>query len=377
MNPTDLDVSLYPGPYQYKIYRSVQLDDFSEIGSSNISSDLSQMDTVWIDTNINTRDRQFRYKIELLSNGESIGSSASASSVFLSGYGLDNRVKLNWNYSVPWENYIYYVLKLNDQAGFDTIGIVNTPTFTDSNLTNGKTYCYKLIAQGRYSGSLLPDSLYNHSQLICVMAEDNQAPCDVPNIQVDSDCELGINTLSWDNPNTACDTTDDVVSYRIYYKATLPDTFVLFDEIYNATSTDIVYSDLESVAGCYTVTAIDSFDNESFILDSVCVENCPYYELPNAVTPNGDGYNDLFIPFPYRYIRSIDLKVYNRWGGLVFETNNPDVNWDGTDMNTGKAVSPGVYFYQCTVNEVRLAGLVPVYLKGNVTIIYNEQTTTD
>lgn len=369
INPTQINDTLFPGPYQYLIYRSVQLGGYSLVGSSNTASDFDQLDTIWVEDNLNTRDNQYSYKIELLSNGESVGESASASSVYLNSTGLDNRVQLNWNADVPWNNYFHYILKLNDLGEYDTIAITETNTYTDSNLVNGKTYCYKVITQGRYSGTLLPDSLFNHSQSICEMAEDNQAPCDVPGLTVSGDCEIGRTVLSWDNPNIACDTTDDVVSYNVYYKATLQDTFSLIESVFDPTITEIVFENQESIAGCYTVTAIDSFDNESFVVDSVCLENCPVYELPNVITPNGDGMNDYFVPFPYRHVRSIDLQIYNRWGGLVFETNNPDVMWDGYDMNTNLPVSQGVYFYTCKVNEVRLAGLVPVYLKGTVTIM--------
>lgn len=44
-------------------------------------------------------------------------------------------------------------------------------------------------------------------------------------------------------------------------------------------------------------------------------------------------------------------------GNLVFETNDPDINWDGKNINSGKPVPDGVYFYLCEVYEWRLEGL--------------------
>jgi gliding motility-associated-like protein len=65
-------------------------------------------------------------------------------------------------------------------------------------------------------------------------------------------------------------------------------------------------------------------------------------KLPNAFSPNGDGVNDVF------YVRggpfeTIDLKVYNGWGEMIFQTNDPTFGWDGT--HKGKPVVSGVYVY--------------------------------
>lgn len=82
--------------------------------------------------------------------------------------------------------------------------------------------------------------------------------------------------------------------------------------------------------------------------------------------------NDFFRPYPYRYVESIDLHVYNRWGNLVFNTTDPDINWDGKHQSNGKQLSSGVYFYECVVHEIRLNGIVPRTLRGNITILNQE-----
>jgi hypothetical protein len=82
------------------------------------------------------------------------------------------------------------------------------------------------------------------------------------------------------------------------------------------------------------------------------------YELPNVFTPNGDGYNELFKPYPYRFVSRIDFNVADRWGNIVFSTQNPDILWDGKDMKTGKPVAEGVYFYSGKYYEETLYGEV-------------------
>ncbi|MDQ4140245.1 MAG: gliding motility-associated C-terminal domain-containing protein, partial [Bacteroidota bacterium] len=60
--------------------------------------------------------------------------------------------------------------------------------------------------------------------------------------------------------------------------------------------------------------------------------------IPNIITPNGDGLNDTFELT--MSCLEVDLKVYNRWGKMVYEQANYQNSWDGTDL------PEGTYFYQ-------------------------------
>ena len=84
--------------------------------------------------------------------------------------------------------------------------------------------------------------------------------------------------------------------------------------------------------------------------DVVCVESCAVYELPNTFTPNQDGSNDNFIPRENRFVSSVDFKVFNRWGNLLFSTTDPMLNWDGRS-DDGQELSEGTYYYTCSVFE--------------------------
>jgi gliding motility-associated-like protein len=61
--------------------------------------------------------------------------------------------------------------------------------------------------------------------------------------------------------------------------------------------------------------------------------------VPNVFTPNGDGINDLFFVENLEDYPNTYLQVFNRWGTLVYSTNNYNNNWNG-DGN-----SPGIYYY--------------------------------
>lgn len=81
--------------------------------------------------------------------------------------------------------------------------------------------------------------------------------------------------------------------------------------------------------------------------------------FPNAITVNGDGLNDSWIPISIN-IESLEFKVYNRWGELVFESLNGQKKWN-PDAN-----AQGVYFYVCNYKEFCSD---PKLAKGNITLL--------
>ncbi|HWB64995.1 MAG TPA: gliding motility-associated C-terminal domain-containing protein, partial [Chitinophagales bacterium] len=101
--------------------------------------------------------------------------------------------------------------------------------------------------------------------------------------------------------------------------------------------------------GVYTVTV--SMVNGS----SICYGTATLYVtvgphspvfIPNSFSPNGDGNNDVFLIYG-QDIKTIDLKVFNRWGELVYQTNNQFAGWDGTYK--GQLQNPGVFTYEAVV----------------------------
>jgi gliding motility-associated-like protein len=99
--------------------------------------------------------------------------------------------------------------------------------------------------------------------------------------------------------------------------------------------------------------------------------NIPVF-IPNVFTPqNGDGINDGFTVFarPESVLRINTLRIFDRWGGIVFEQrtfqpNEVKLGWDGT--HKGRPVSPGVYVYRV---EVELINGAVVQLHGEVTVL--------
>ena len=55
-------------------------------------------------------------------------------------------------------------------------------------------------------------------------------------------------------------------------------------------------------------------------------------------------------------INRVEFEIFNRWGAKVYETNDPELNWDGTNLS-GKELAEGTYFYTCVVFENRVDGV--------------------
>jgi gliding motility-associated-like protein len=366
----DLDTIQNPGPYTYELHRADGINgtNFQPLGVSFTSPSFWQaIDTTYTDTLVNTIDRGYNYKVEFYVNGESqpLEGAAPASSVFLSIASTDRRNNLSWNYNVPWENYAFTIYRQDNDLNWEVIGTSNVPSYSDLGLWNGKEYCYYIETEGTYGVDGIPSPLFNRSQINCGIPIDTIPPCP-PILDVSNFCEEArncteadlVNTLTWFNPMSICPETDDVVTYHIYYAPIEGAEFELVEVINFSGDTTYNHRPLMGIAGCYAVTALDTFFNESAFSNIVCVDNCPIYELPNTFTPNGDGFNDLFIPYPYCFVERVEFRVFNRWGEQVWETNDPDLNWNGTNRS-GQNLPDGTYYYTCRIFEQRLTGIVP------------------
>src|SRR5690606_37205527 len=148
---------------------------------------------------------------------------------------------------------------------------------------------------------------------------------------------------------------NDIVSYNVYVSSVKGGSFVLLQT--NVRDTFYIDANLPSFARCYKIGAVDRSGNESELSDAMCIDNCPYYELPNVFSPNGDDCNDTFSAYNEatnggetggvacqiseddkkrcaRFVRSVRFRVYNRWGKQVYTYQSGGertiyIEWDG------------------------------------------------
>lgn len=370
---SEIDTIAFPGPYKYIIFRSSgancnTLTAVDSIGSVVLPG--NNTDTIYKHINVDTYNNSNSYRLEFYNENPRlyIGSSHCASSVYVDIVPSDNSLTLDWTSNVPWTEDSFVVYRQNPTTlTFDSIGISTIAQYVDVDLINGTTYCYKVKSYGHYSEPGIVKPLINFSQEACGVPYDNLKPCS-PNLNINANCDSILNTLTWNNPNLSC--ADDVIQYKVYFSTNDSADFNLVATINGAGTLTFTHNNNNiSIAGCYYITALDSNANESNSSDTVCADNCPVYQLPNIFTPNGDGTNDLFRPFPYKYIASIDMQIYNRWGNLVFSTQDPEILWNGTNQQSKQPCTDGVYYYICNYTAIKLQGNITESLHGFVQLI--------
>jgi gliding motility-associated-like protein len=101
----------------------------------------------------------------------------------------------------------------------------------------------------------------------------------------------------------------------------------------------------------------------NYITVDSCITNPAEIIIPNVFSPNGDGQNDIF-NFSGWGISNLSMKIFNRWGQLLFETDQINQGWNGR-TNSGNEAIDGTYFY---IISADLDGVNQVY-KGTLTLI--------
>lgn len=377
LRPSDLDTTRFLPPYKIMLKRAPYVSSaYQQLGVPYVYNTFSQItDSFYIDSGINTSTLQYKYKLEFYSTSAGfdkyVDESVLASSVFLKPYNTNRKIILNYSFDVPWSNYSFVIYRKNKITNsFDSIATTNLTFYTDTGLFNGDTNWYYVKTIGRYNTLLYSGILENNSQEIYGIPRDTIPPCPPPLLYQSPCSQFSDYTikLNWTYP-AFCD--KDVVSYTIYYRKNAKE---VWDTLGSVNSGIFSFTDSREqlkrgIAGCYAVTAIDSNGNESSKTNAFCIDNCPYYVLPNVFTPGSDGHNDLFKPFPYRFVDKIDLHIFNRWGQQVYQTVNPDINWSGKDQDSGADLTGGVYYYICTVFENYLDRVEKRTYRGTITLL--------
>lgn len=108
---------------------------------------------------------------------------------------------------------------------------------------------------------------------------------------------------------------------------------------------------LEGYLQCYRVLSYENGgNNQQSWSNEICFNFAPTIYIPNAFTPNSDGINDQFI-IKAGAIKTFDMKVYNRWGEKVWETNDYTRFWDGNYRD--KPAQMDVYMYVVTLTDFK------------------------
>jgi gliding motility-associated-like protein len=120
-----------------------------------------------------------------------------------------------------------------------------------------------------------------------------------------------------------------------------------------------------SLEGPYSnvVTVILSSKYCSNVTDQIKIDLCPLIDVPNAFSPNADNINDVLYLVGYG-VMTVDFKIYDRWGNIVFQSDKMSLGWDG--RYNGKPQEMEVYFYTL---EGAFINNEPFKQKGNITLL--------
>lgn len=147
---------------------------------------------------------------------------------------------------------------------------------------------------------------------------------------------------------------------------------------YDTSSFQYTYND----SGAFSLTLV-AYNDVTGCSDTLVLQNGIYVEptsliiIPNVITPNGDGLNDIFpidptgndfFPSRIRNIYDFVGVVYNRWGEKVYEWTQPLGGWDGRSTS-GQDLKPGTYFYTITAKGVDGDNVTDYKFTGNITLI--------
>lgn len=396
-NTAKIDSLFYPPPYTYRFETATGINgEAFSVYKDNIPFG----DTCLTVTGLNTVATGYRHRVRMYDGAQKlVGTSARASSVYLTTIAADKAIRLVWRENVPWQNKSYDVYRADVFGGpyaliktINAVGGSGGPlhTYIDRGLNNegleiGRTYCYYVTAEGYYNlPSEFKEPRLHDSNRRCDAATDSVAPC-LPgpdSLFVSDDCEDFTIKFRWIKPDSLC--SGDLKYYSVYFSRTPGGPYtqlIARSQHPDSLSITINNAALRSIVGCYVLTATDTIvspdapqGNESEPSQEFCLDNCPIFTVPNVLTiGNGDGVNDIIRLTDLtknRAIRSVYFQVYDRWGMLINDSRDISNLWNGQIKNNGSLVPAGQYYYTI---EVVLDNLVlsKIVKTGGITVLRN------
>jgi len=174
-------------------------------------------------------------------------------------------------------------------------------------------------------------------------------------IWLQAEGQNGVNTLEW-TPYTNGRGT--LQGYRVFrLEAGAPIELGFFDANTLTTTDEVDLGDPDQAQACYFVEAeaiVEIGTDTTMALQSrsnlACAIQTAKVYVPNAFSPNNDGVNDIFRPYlqfgtPLAY----SLRIFDRWGGLVFESQDYGQGWDG--LRGTEPLNIGAYAFQLRIEQ--------------------------
>lgn len=326
----------------------------------------ADMGKTFVNRNQNSIDSRRNYVLDFLVDDE-LYTTTAANTIHLEIASSDKNLSLSWVSNNAWSDTLIRIYRKGpSDADFLLLNEFSGRNYSDDQLINNQEYCYYIVEHSKYINPLANQDIVNYSQIICGKPIDNEAPCP-PKLIADIDCSS--RSIRFIITNSISNCGGDLEQYKLYFSSSETGVYQLVDSTASTNNLMLYANDTLGISGCFYLTAVDSTGNESLISNIACNDECEDYVLPNVFTPNGDGVNDFFRPFPFSGILSAEIKILNRWGKLVFSTDDPNILWDGTYQNSGKEAGEGVFFYVITITKFGTESPVQREFQGDFTLI--------
>ena len=312
------------------IYYRLEVAENSDTDFSFAFIDLDPESSVFTlsDTQLDTRENFYCFRIVAVNRCDENFNQLSdvVCSILLEGTPEDLQNRLTWQ----TEGFDQFDVS---KDGERTVSVPDTE-YVDEDVVCQEEYLYTITAQ---SADVI--SISNPLTLTAI-AENTPVALE------ELDARLNGNNARLNWPGVP-----DAELYYIY-RSEAGGTAILYDSLPASASQQFTFNDLQQldydVRYCYQVSYRDVCANESTLSDEACVvlPRQARVFFPNAFTPNGDGLNDVFV-YEASLLTSVRFMVFNRWGELLFETDEIDTGWDGSYL--GKTAPQGTYLYKMEV----------------------------
>jgi gliding motility-associated-like protein len=245
----------------------------------------------------------------------------------LSASNIGNGVQLSWP-SPPNINIPFYELKKSVNSG--SYQLLEEPVannFTDNNSPGENRFCYK-VDYIEQCGNLSANGI----EACIIQLEGSMSSDNIASLQWTP-------YIGWSN---------GVSEYQIAKLDAEGNTIRMFTVNTSTTFTD-TSNDPTIQRVTYQVTAIPNSPGiNSVQSNQITLLKEPNIFFPSAFTPNNDNLNDEFKVIG-QYIKAFRMKIFNRWGELVFTSDNINQGWDGNFR--GKAQPEGTYAIVCELTD--------------------------
>jgi gliding motility-associated-like protein len=321
---------------QFEVFRSKNGSPFLQIGTVSDLSAESFVDSNAVDYLVNDYCYYIRCVNTCGATGIASDTLCTVSQIntkinYISQVSVidSGKIEIKWKHfpEGPYSTFYIYRKENLSNAQFSLYKTFVHPDFdswVDDNVsTSSLSYCYYLVNED-YCGNLSPQSNMACSILLTgksITHEDD---------------------LSW-NPYTTWN--GGVKQYQIYRK---PLNTSAYSKIAGLADSNYAYRDFDFDVNYgqhnYYVRAVEdtgSLSGES-LSNEITLYQPPIGFLPSGFTPNDDGINDQW-GITSSFVNTAHLRVFNRWGSVVFKTDSKNVFWDGTFK--GKKVPFGTYVY--------------------------------